>query len=141
MIAFRAQGLNNIAIAEKLGISARTLNTLIWQASKEGWLKFTDPMERFQNEIIPKVVDNIDYFIDKKDKTMTIEAAKGGGVFKNYQAIRVEGTAPQSVLAIKIETATPLKAKEISVGHIVGKAKEITEGEVIDEGNQSDGNV
>jgi len=130
-VQLRAQGLRNTEIAEILGITPHTLNTYICRAAKDGWLKFTDPMERFAMEIVPKVVDNIEYYIDKKDKTMTIEAAKGGGIFKNYQAIKMETNAPQAVLALKIETISPDRQKVISAGNIVGKAKEL-EGEVVD---------
>ena len=103
---------------------------MVYKASKEGWLKFTDPTERFQNQIVPKVVDNIEHWIDKKDKTMTIEAAKGSGIFKNYQAIRVEGQAPTTVLALKIEPVAAGQTK-VTSGHVVGVPKMI-EGEVKD---------
>ncbi len=129
-IGMRANGMSNVAIAKAMGIHPHTLNTHICKAIKDGWLKFDDPVSRFENEIVPKVVDNIDFFINQRDKTMTIEAAKGAGVFKSYQAIRTETTAPQTILAIKIETISPLKAKEISVGHIVGKARGVIEGEI-----------
>jgi hypothetical protein len=35
---------------------------------------------------------------------MTIEAAKGIGLFKSYQAVKVENVNPSMVLAIKFET-------------------------------------
>ncbi len=131
-IAMRSQGMNNVAIAAKMGITAHSLNSHICTAIREGWLKFDDPVARFEHEIVPKVVDNIEHFIDLKDKSMTIEAAKGAGVFKSYQAIRTETTSPQTVLAIKIETVAPAKVKDISVGQIVGKARGVIEGVVSD---------
>jgi transposase len=127
-ITYRAEGLDGKAIAERMGMKYATLRTMVYKASKEGWLKFTDPTERFQNQIVPKVVDNIEHWIDKKDKTMTIEAAKGSGIFKNYQAIKVEGQAPMTVLALKIEPAPGGNAKVLT-GHVVGVPKAI-EGEV-----------
>jgi transposase len=127
-ITLRAEGLAGKEIAERIGIKYATLRTMVYRASQEGWLKFTDPTERFQNQIVPKVVDNIEHWIDKKDKTMTIEAAKGAGIFKNYQAIKVEGQAPMTVLALKIEPAPGGNAKVLT-GHVVGVPKAI-EGEV-----------
>ena len=79
-ITLRAEGLKGQEIADRIGIKYATLRTMVYKASKEGWLKFTDPTERFQNQIVPKVVDNIEHWIDKKDKTMTIEAAKAHGL-------------------------------------------------------------
>ena len=129
-ITLRAEGLKGQEIADRIGIKYATLRTMVYKASKEGWLKFTDPTERFQNQIVPKVVDNIEHWIDKKDKTMTIEAAKGSGIFKNYQAIRVEGQAPTTVLALKIEPVAAGQTK-VTSGHVVGVPKMI-EGEVRD---------
>jgi len=125
-IELRSQGLTNAEIAPIIGITAAALRTTILRAAREGWLKYNDPRERFHNQIVPKVVDNIDYFIDKKDRTMTIEAAKGAGLFQSYQAIKVEGDTPQTVLALKIE---PLEVSEQKVltGTVVGKARELEE--------------
>ena len=125
-IALRAKGLTNKEIATALGIAPRSLNNAIYRANKAGWLKYNNPTERFENEIIPKVVDNIDHWINLKDKTMTIEAAKGAGIFKSHQAVKVEGDAPQTVLALKIETMEGGEAK-ILTGHVVGRAREIEE--------------
>jgi hypothetical protein len=121
-------GLDNQEIAVKLDLSYQTVRNLVYKANKAGLIHYDDPMERFENLIVPKVVDNIDYWIGQKDKKMTIEAAKGAGIFKSHQAIQVEGIAPQTVLALKIEMPpeTGLEAKTI-VGHTVGRPRrEIT---------------
>ena len=72
-VKMRMVGMKNPEIAAKLGISHGALRAEIFRATKEGWLKFENPLARFEHEILPKVVDNIEYFIAKKDKTMTIE--------------------------------------------------------------------
>ena len=110
-------------IAQRMGISRTWLNQVIYKATKEGWLRYSNPVERFEMEIVPKVVDNIGHFIDLKDKQMTIEAAKGAGIFKSHQAVKVENDTPQAVLALKIETA-PGGDIKIAAGTIVGKARE-----------------
>lgn len=111
-------------IAQKMGIGRQTLYHHIQKATREGWLKYSDPSERFEMEIVPKVVDNINHFIDLKDKQMTIEAAKGAGIFKSHQAVKVENDAPQAVLALKIETAPGAEVK-IMAGSIVGRGREV----------------
>ena len=119
-LAYRTAGVKTQQeIAEKMGIARRTLQTLLWRAGKEGWLVYTDPTERFEQEIIPHVVDNIAHFIKQKDRTMTIEAAKGAGIFKSHQAVKVESDQPQTVLALKIETAPQMDVK-VAAGQIVG---------------------
>lgn len=126
--AFKAMGLKLPEIAERLGLAYSTVKNIVYEGNKQGLIQYDDPFERFENQIIPKVVDNIEYWIDQKDKKMTIEAAKGAGVFKAHQAIKVEGQAPQTVLALKIEMPEPtgLEAKTI-VGHVVGKPRRLVQ--------------
>lgn len=125
-IAYRAQGMKNVEIAPLLGLTPHSLNVLIWKANKEGWLKYNDPLERFNNQIVPKVVDNIDHFIDAKDRAMTIAAAQGAGIFRAHQVVKSEGDTPQTILALKIETVDGGETKVLT-GHVVGKAREIEE--------------
>jgi transposase len=123
VIALKQKGLNLQQCAEKLGISYSYVRTLMWKAGKDGWLKFTDPMERFEHELMPKVVDNIEYWLDQKDKKMTIEAAKGGGIFRSHQTIKVEGQAPSQVLALKIEM--PEGGVAPTAGKIIGTPRRL----------------
>lgn len=127
----QAEGYSKKDIADRMGIAVRTLTTYIRQASKEGWLKIEDPVERFHTEIVPNVVDNIAHFIKIKDKQMTIEAAKGAGIFKSHQAMKVETDAPQTILALKIEM--PPGATELpKITGIVGKPRAL-EGFVVED--------
>ena len=127
--AFKAMGLNLTEIADKLDLAYSTVKNIIVKGNKQGLIHYDDPYERFENMIIPKVVDNIEYWIDQKDKKMTIEAAKGAGIFKAHQAIKVEGQVPQTVLALKIEMpeASGFESKVIE-GQIVGKPRRIAAG-------------
>lgn len=120
-------GIKSNEIARRIGISPKTLYAYISQANREGWLKFDDPISRIDHEIIPKVLDNISEFLDQKDKTVTIETAKGT-IFKQYQDEKGLGEVSQTVLALKIETVEPDRVKVIT-GHIVGKPKALLEGE------------
>ncbi len=112
-------------IARRLGISRFSLANHIDRAVKEGWLKFDQPLERLEHELMPKVVDNLNYFLDKKDKTVTLETAKGT-LYKDYQASKGINDSPTTVLALKIETVEPENVKIIE-GHIVGTARELEE--------------
>ena len=121
--ALRARGLNLKQIAEELGLSHQTVKDISYKASKVGLLKYEDPYERFEQSIVPKVVDNIEYWIEQKDKKMTIEAAKGAGIFKAHQALKVESEAPQTILALKIEMPPGAEAPKIVTGRVVGKGR------------------
>ena len=120
-IKYKNPDLNNTEIAEQMGISRQHLQYVIGKASKEGWLKIADPLERIEHEIIPKVMDNLSRYLDERDKQVTIETAKNT-IFKTYQASMGVGQAPQTVLALKIETA-PVDQVKVVTGAIVGVAR------------------
>lgn len=113
--------LTNVQIAERLNLSYRTLLTYISRANKSGILKFEDPLDRIEYDLIPKVVDNLDYWLKKNDKQVTLETAKNT-IFKVYQDSKGISEAPQTVLALKIEQAPP-EVGEIVKGVVVGKAR------------------
>ncbi len=56
---------------------------------------------------------------------MTIEAAKGSGIFKSHQAIKVENENPTAILALKIETTPPPGVSEVPIitGAVVGRPR------------------
>lgn len=122
-VRLKAEGWSKKEIAERMGIKPETLNVYLRKATQEGWLRIEDPLERFQTQLVPRIVDNIEFFLKAKDRTMTIEAAKGAGIFKSHQALKVESDGPQTVLALKIETA-PGQETKIAQGVILGTARE-----------------
>lgn len=123
--------LSHADIARRLGLAPRTLYSIITKATKEGWLKFSDPISRIENEIIPKVVDNLSMFLDQKNERVTIETAKGT-IFRKYQEEHGISDVAQTVLALKIETSDPSTVKVVT-GRIIGKPKQIAEeSDVID---------
>jgi predicted transcriptional regulator len=99
------QGMTVRQIAAERGIAYDTLKSYIYKATKAGELVHDSIADRLEYEIIPKVVDNVNTFLDEKSEKMTIEAAKGLGVFKSYQAVKVENATPSMVLAIKFENS------------------------------------
>ena len=120
-VLLRSQGMKNVDIAAKMGIQASSLNTLISKSVREGWLIFESPADRLEYELAPKVVDNIKHFLDEKDKQVTLETAKGLGLFKTHQALKVEGDGAPAVIAIKIDMIEPSIAR--AGGVIVGTPK------------------
>ena len=112
-------------IAERLGVHPRTIERDLQRAHREGWLQFDDQLDRMKYEIVPKVVDNLSHFLSEKDRTVTLETAKGT-IFKIFQESEGISDAPQTVLALKIEAVDPDQAKIIT-GQIVGRPKELRE--------------
>lgn len=105
LVYYRATepGITNVEVAKRLGIQAHTLNAYVTQAVKEGWLTFEDPLSRLEYELVPKVIDNLNHFLDARDKTVTIETAKGT-IFKQFQEAKgLNQVQPSTVLAIKLE--------------------------------------
>lgn len=111
--------------AVRMGVSSRTLYRDIATATKEGWLRFEDPVERIDFQIIPKTLDNLNRFLDERDKTVTIETAKAT-IFKTYQNAKGVSDGGTMILALKIEQPEEENPRIIT-GHIIGKPKVITE--------------
>ena len=110
--------------ARQLRISKRTLNAAIQQAVENGWLKFEDPLSRLEYEVVPKVVRNLNAWLDENDKTVTIEAAKGM-VFPIYRESKGVNEAPQTILALKIESPTNEQSSAVLTGQIIGAPRKI----------------
>lgn len=113
--------------AKRLNIGRNTLYRAIAQGRAQGWLKLEDPIDRIEYEIIPKTVDNLNYFLDKKDKAVTIEAAKGT-IFKQFQEAKgLLENSNTTVLALKIESLplTDGAPAKFITGQIIGKPREL----------------
>ncbi len=123
-LTLRAQepGITNSEVAKRLGIDRRALAAIIAKARKEGVLQFDDPLEKLEFEIIPKTIENLNHFLDIKDKTVTIETAKGT-IFRDYQEAKGLNQVAQTVLALKIETAPDGEQVKVVSGHVVGRPR------------------
>lgn len=118
--------LTIVEAARQLKISRKTLNAAIQQAVENGWLKFEDPLSKLEYEVVPKVVRNLNAWLDENDKTVTIEAAKGM-VFPIYRESKGVSENPQTVLALKIESPTGDQAAAVLTGQIIGAPRKINE--------------
>lgn len=135
VVALKAQGLTYKQIGQKLGVSEARVAQIVWQANKKQLIEYDSPFEYFENRLVPKVVANIEHFLDEKDRKVTIEAAKGAGIFKSHQALKVEGEVHQNVIALKIEMppAVGQESPQMAVGTVVGKPRRVLEGKVLGE--------
>lgn len=125
--------LKTAEIARKLGLPPNTLYSYISRAVKLGMLKFDDPISRLDYEIAPKVLDNLNTYLDQKDKAVTIEAAKGI-LFPAYKEAKgINEDQNRNVIAIKFEFPSsgsdpigtaPGSTKAIS-GQVVGRPKSL----------------
>jgi Winged helix-turn-helix DNA-binding len=95
-------GITNAEVARRLNIAPGTLNTILSRARKAGWLKIENPMDRIEFELIPKIVENLNTFLDKGDRTVTIEAAKGV-LFPQYRESKGIVENKIAVLGINIQ--------------------------------------
>lgn len=121
-------GLSTRKAAERLGLTYGTLRAYITRARKEGWLTFDDPIDKVEYELIPKIVDNLNYWLELKDKKVTVEAAKGT-LFPMYQAAKgIQQETTQTVLALKIESPAG-DTVQIVTGEIVGTPRKIDDNE------------
>jgi len=119
-------GVTDREIAGRLGISSGYMKQLLYHARRDGWLHFEDPLHKIEYDIIPKVVDNLSYFLGKKDKTVTVETAKGV-LFPQYKELKGISDAPQTILALKIEAADPTAEVRVITGQIVGQPRQLEE--------------
>lgn len=108
--------------AKQLKIGRKVLEASIQTAVSEGWLKFDDPLSKVEFEIMPKVVRNLNHFLDDFDKTVTIEAAKGT-LFPAFKESRGISEAPNTILALKIEA--PPDGPVTIQGQILGNPRPI----------------
>ena len=126
----RQQGMTQAEIAQKMGIRIDTLSSILAKATKAGLLEFDLPADRLEHELPSRIVDNIKEFLgptaeDNHRLKMTIEAAKGMGLFKSHQAVKFDGPAAGTVLALNIQFQDSSDGVQRQAGNIVGTPKTI----------------
>jgi hypothetical protein len=117
-IALRAQGVKPDEIAKQLGHSADTLRQYMSRAYKAGWVSiasFTDVDDQIEHIIRHRIVENVQTVLSERTddgkltagaREMTIEAAKGFGMFKTHAVQKTEGTS-QVGFALKVQVEMP----------------------------------
>lgn len=113
LVALRAQGFDNVEIAEKLGVSRQKLVALIEKARKEyGW---SDLSDRIAHRAVPQAIENILKHLDhegteealkKGMHTITRETVRGVGIFKNHTAVKQESKS-ENTNVLRVEIVLP----------------------------------
>lgn len=123
-IALRAQGVKTKAIAEQLGYPVETIRQYLYRAFKKGWINlqsFDDPEDQLDYVLKSKVTRNVAEFLDERDKDVTLEAAKGLGLFKSHQVVKGETTSSIGMsLRVQVEmppsTTSPITIRPGTIG-------------------------
>lgn len=119
--------LTHADAAARLDIAPQTLNNLIHEATKAGWLKFDDPMAELEYEIIPDANRVIKNAIRGGDTDTAVKLSQAT-IWKQYAASKgVVENAPTTVLALKIEMPAGMSAGNTPSikGVIVGQPRVI----------------
>lgn len=113
MVALRAQGFDNVEIAERLGIDKRQLRALLAKARHDfGW---NDLNEKLIDVALPIAVDNIVKHLEyegtalgviKGESVMTRALAAGLGTFKSHSAVKQE-TKNETTNVLRVEITLP----------------------------------
>jgi hypothetical protein len=109
VIAMRAQGASMKTISETLGYSEDCLRQYLSYANKKGWINrgsFLSTEDQLEHILKDKVIRNIDEFLDERDKDVTIEAAKGTGLFKTHQVVKGENVTNIG-MALRVQVEMP----------------------------------
>ncbi len=134
----RAQGMKLAEISETLGIPKQTIQTYVKRSISAGWFTYKESMDvedQIEYSIPDKVVRNVNEFLDARDKDMTVEAAKGLGIFKQHQAVKVDGAVNVGMaLSVRVEMP-PLKDGQSPIAILPGSVggTPALEGEVVEE--------
>lgn len=136
-LAMKAQGKTNSEIADACGITKNTLKTYMYRAHVRGWLtvaSLEDPDDALEIVLKTKTVRNVDEFLDARNREVTIEAAKGLGLFKTHQIVKNDNVAPIAfALSVNVEMPPPGIAPQTArIGSVGGQPyfdAEIVEGE------------
>jgi hypothetical protein len=108
-IAGRAQGLTTKQVGELLGLTEETLYTYMKRAVRRGWINigsFDSPEDRTEFILKDKTVRNLNEFLDARNDEVTVETAKGLGIFKQHQVVKGETNSMVGV-ALRVQVELP----------------------------------
>lgn len=136
LVALKIGGMDLKEAAESLSINYGYARNLISLAGKYGWFTPTEPMERLENVIAHKAVNNVEEFLNHPHPMlrmdMTKEVMKGIGLFKAHTANKDEGQRQTTILAIKIENpGANVVVDQKTIEGKVGGVPQYVDGDVI----------
>lgn len=135
IVALKIQGYDNDEIAEKIGLSVRSLRQYLWIAGKNGWLRTADPRDVADYEITHDVVKGLKELVTFRndrglpDKEVILKSAEGLGLFKDKHSDLPVNTN-QNVLTINV--VMPEGARQEIRPGTTGGAPAYVEAEVLD---------
>jgi hypothetical protein len=115
VVALRAQGVKAKEISETLNYSEDTIRQYVSRAYKKGWINissFSDVDDQLEYVLKHQVVENVhtvlgertdEGFVTSGAREMTIEAAKGLGLFKAHQVVKGDVTNVGVALRVQVE--------------------------------------
>lgn len=113
LVALRAQGFDNVEIAERLRVSPQKLRALVAKARKEyGW---SDLGDQIAHVAVPQAVANVIKHLEyegsaagvlRNESTMTRATLAGTGMFKTHSAVKQESESRQTNI-LRVEIALP----------------------------------
>lgn len=145
ILALRATGMDDKAIADTMGLSAQTIWNYCYIAGKNGWTEtFANAKDQIEFAIMPKVVREIEAGLDdrhRNEKTgLQVATAVALKVAEMTIAKRFEQTSSaqpiSNVIAIRIEQA-PGMTVDVREGNI-GGVPAYVEGEVANVGGDAE---
>lgn len=111
IVVMREAGRPDADIAKRLNTTAPSVSQTMWIAKKNGWLdadgEEVDVEAELAINIDRKIVRNISASLDGEmtnwqTHEMTMQAAKGRGMFKNHEVSKGEGGQQLQVVAIQV---------------------------------------
>lgn len=109
--ALKIQGYSTDEVAEKIGLRPASVRQYLWIAGKNGWLTTQDPHDDAEFRLTHRVVSNLDELLHARssvtglpDKEVTLESAKGFGVFRDHSKPQEENNQQANMLTINIIT-------------------------------------
>ena len=132
-VGLKAQGLKLQEISDTIGVPKDTIQTYVKRANKHGWLKreLLGVEDQIELSLPEQIVGNVAAVLSERNGTeltpaareMTIAAAKGFGIFKNHEAVKVDGVIGVGfALKVQVElpkgigTSSPIQIRPGSVG-------------------------
>lgn len=112
--------------ADKLGVSRQTLHSDIVKAVEQGWLKFDESLDQVRYQLIPKVIRNVNHFLDDGDRQVTIEMAKGTILKQFAEAEGFQENKQTTILALRLELPESTEQEPLALtGKIVAQPRQI----------------
>lgn len=143
ILVLKLAGKKTAEIAKKLDTSPDTIRHYLWLAGKNGWLDadkmmMVDPSEQLAFSAAQKTVRNIGLSLDGRmlmpqQFEMTLETAKGLGLFKTHTAQKIEGVMAIPSLEVNIMMPAGAAGYAPPIDGSLGGTPAYIDGETIDQ--------